>query len=133
MSASEPDLCVYYDSACPLCRREVAFYRRLDTAGRVAWVDLHGHDRGPLPPELPRAQALARLHARDADGGMVSGALAFAAIWQRMPWLAPVGRLLARRPFRWFAEGGYRLFLRVRPRLSRWLRRREQGRDPGSN
>ena len=127
MSDSRPDLCVYYDSACPLCRREVAFYRRLDATGRVEWVDLHAGDRSVVAPGLTRDAALGRLHARDASGEMVSGALAFAAIWRRMPWLAPFGRLLACRPFRWVAEGAYRVFLRIRPSLSRLLQRLERG------
>jgi predicted DCC family thiol-disulfide oxidoreductase YuxK len=127
MTRSDPDICVYYDSACPLCRREVAFYRRLDRSGRVDWVDVHATRGSTVAPGLTRDAALARLHARNANGSMVSGAMAFAAIWQRLPWLAPFGRLLARRPFRWIAEGGYRLFLRIRPALSRFLRRLERG------
>lgn len=127
MTDREPDLRVYYDAACPLCRREVAFYQRLDRSGRVDWVDVHASDRYTVAPGLTRDLALARLHARDARGQWFSGALAFAAIWQRMPWLAPFGRLLARRPFRWVAEGGYRVFLRIRPALSRLLRRLDSG------
>ncbi len=42
-------LMVYYDGQCPVCRREIALYRRLDTAGAVAWRDLHepGPSRAP--------------------------------------------------------------------------------------
>ena len=127
MRNAEPELCVYYDSSCPLCRREVALYRRLDTASRVEWVDLHAGDQSVVAPGLTRDAALARLHARDTSGELVSGALAFSAIWRRIPWLAPGGRLLARRPFRWLAEGAYRVFLLARPGLSRLLRRLERG------
>lgn len=126
MRDPEPDLYVYYDSACPLCRREVALYRRLDATSRVEWVDLHAEDRSVVAPGLTRDVALARLHARDASGGTVSGALAFAAIWRRLPWLAPFGRLLACRPFLWVAEGAYRVFLRIRPTLSRLLQRHKR-------
>ena len=37
---SEPHLpVVFFDGGCPLCRREIAHYRRIDTAQRLCWVD----------------------------------------------------------------------------------------------
>ena len=30
---------VFYDGGCPLCRREIAHYRRIDSAERLRWVD----------------------------------------------------------------------------------------------
>jgi hypothetical protein len=71
-------------------------------------------------PDLDREAALARFHARRADGALVSGAAAFLAVWRLSPRLAPVARLLDRAPFRQALELGYRGFLRVRPL---WRRR----------
>jgi predicted DCC family thiol-disulfide oxidoreductase YuxK len=36
------DLTLYFDSACPLCRREMNRLRRWDRAGRLAFVDMSG-------------------------------------------------------------------------------------------
>jgi len=39
--STEPaPLTVFYDGACPLCRREIAFYQRLDRAQRLVWRDV---------------------------------------------------------------------------------------------
>lgn len=111
-----PECTVYYDSACPVCRREIAHYRRRRGAGSVAWVDAATCDEAALGPGLDRARALARFHVRDADGVLVSGPLAFVAIWRRLPafaWLAPVASW---RPVLALLEAAYAVFLRARRR-----------------
>lgn len=128
MDRDSRQLEVYYDSACPLCRREVALYRRLDSEGRIRWVDLHGPGTGPEVHGVGRDEALMRLHAFEQGGRAVTGARAFAAIWQRIPGLRTLGRITARRPFVWVAEGAYRGFLRVRPAISGSLARLERRR-----
>lgn len=121
------ELTVWYDGACPLCQREIALMRRLDQAGAITFVDAA---RGDAACPLDRAELLARFHARE-DGRIVSGAAAFAAMWRAIPLLRPLG-LAARSPLVLAAlERLYRAFLRVRPRLSRALRRLE-GRAPAA-
>jgi len=108
-------LTVWYDGACPLCRREIALMRRLDRARAIHFVDAA---ENTLSCPLDRDALLARFHACE-DGAMLSGAAAFAAMWRAIPVLRPLG-LAARRP--WvlaLLEWGYRQFLRVRPRLQR--------------
>ncbi len=108
-------LIVWYDGACPLCRREIALIRRLDRAGAIRFVDAA---EGDVSCPVERADLLARFHA--SEGGLIlSGAAAFAAMWRAVPLLRPLG-LAARKP--WVVallERGYRGFLRVRPTLQR--------------
>ena len=113
-------LTVWYDAECPLCRREIAFMRRLDRAGAIRFVDA---TRDGVSCPIDRAELLARFHASE-DGVLVSGAAAFAAMWRTIPLLRPLG-LAARRP--WvlaLLERLYVRFLRVRPKLQRLLARR---------
>ncbi|BAQ48643.1 MULTISPECIES: DUF393 domain-containing protein [Methylobacterium] len=121
------DLTVYYDGACPLCRREIAHYRGRAGAERVRFVDLAGPGRLDLGPDLDLAAARARFHVREADGRLVSGAAAFARLWRRFPGWRWLARLVELRLFGWrpllpFAEAAYRLSLIVRPWLARRLR-----------
>jgi predicted DCC family thiol-disulfide oxidoreductase YuxK len=103
---------VFFDGACPLCRAEIAAYRTMPGGDTIAWRDAA---TGDAPPEITPAAALARFHARRADGQLVSGFRAFLAVWRANPRLAGLARVLDRAPFTWAGEGAYRLFLRVRP------------------
>lgn len=108
---------VWFDSGCPLCRREIALMRRLDRRGRITFVDAVDPDAA-CP--IDRAEILARFHAREGDR-LLSGAEAFAAMWRAIPLLRPLGILAGWRPLTPAFEWAYRRFLRVRPRLQKLL------------
>ena len=112
---------VWHDGGCPLCRREIALMRRLDRRGRIAFVDATTAQGCPLD----RAELLARFHAQEDGGPMLSGAAAFAAMWRAIPMLRPLGLLARNRSILAMLERLYVRFLRVRPRLQRWLAQRE--------
>ena len=119
-------LTVSYDGACPLCQREIALMRRLDTRAAIGFVDVSSSVPADCP--MDRADLLALFHARQGDT-IFSGAAAFAAMWRAIPLLRPLG-LLARLPvmdrlFEWL----YRGFLRVRPHIQRMARRRDEKRE----
>lgn len=108
------ELVVYYDGGCPVCTREIAFYRSRPGADGCNWVDASSSAPEALGPGLTTERALARMHVRRADGMLLSGAAAFAELWRRMPGLRWLGQLLAVPPFGTLAELGYRGFLMVR-------------------
>jgi predicted DCC family thiol-disulfide oxidoreductase YuxK len=113
---SGPALTVWYDAACPLCAREIALMRRLVPEGQVAFVDVSAP--GAACP-IDRAALLARFHAQEAGGPLLSGAAAFAAMWRQTRLLRPLG-VVARSPAALaLLERLYRAFLRVRPRVQR--------------
>lgn len=107
----------YYDGACPLCAREIGFYRRQDGADLICWVDISGIDTVDVAPDLSREKALARFTVRDVDGSLVSGSRAFTRIWKHLPrfrWLATVFEV---QPFAWSLGQAYGIFLKLGPRL----------------
>ena len=112
---------VWFDGDCPLCRREIALMRRLDRRGAIRFHDV-ATGQGSCP--IDRAALLARFHARE-DGRLVSGAEAFAAMWRAIPVLRPLGLAARNRRVLGAMERLYLAFLKVRPRLQRWLKGRE--------
>jgi predicted DCC family thiol-disulfide oxidoreductase YuxK len=90
--------------------------RRLDRRKAIAFVNVAG-DSAACP--IDRVKLLQRFHAREAEGSMVSGAAAFAAMWRAIPVLRPLG-LAARNPLVLRGlERLYLVFLRFRPFLAR--------------
>ena len=114
------ELEVWFDGDCPLCRSEIALLQRLDRRGAIVFTDV-ATGEGSCP--IDRRELLARFHARE-DGRMVSGAEAFAAMWRAIPMLAPLGRLARNRRVLALMERLYLMFLKVRPTIQRWVRRR---------
>lgn len=113
---------VWYDGACPLCLREIAFLRRLDRRGAIDFVDVSNKDAVNCPAD--RTRLLERFHASE-DGKLLSGAAAFAAMWRAIPVLRPLGLLARNRVVLALLERLYIVFLRHRPKLQRWVSRRQ--------
>lgn len=121
-TGTEGKVAVYFDGACPLCRSEVAVYRRRSDPQRVDFVDVS--DEGTaLPSDLDRKTALSRFHVRAPDGRLLSGAAAFAALWRRTPGFRWLGRLASLPGLSLVFEGAYRAFLVVRPGVQRIVQR----------
>ena len=118
MEPALPKSTVFFDGSCPLCRAESGYYRRKDQVGALCFVDIS--QAGATPQEgITQQRAMKRFHVRASDGRVLSGAEAFVEVWTRLPrwgWAARTasvpGALIA-------LELGYRMFLPVRPFISR--------------
>jgi len=108
---------VWYDGACPLCIREIALMRRLDTRRSIDFLDIAPADA--VCP-LDRQLMLARFHASE-DRVILSGAAAFAAMWRAIPLLKPLGFIARNRLVLGLLERLYNRFLIIRPRLQKLL------------
>ncbi|WP_018936195.1 thiol-disulfide oxidoreductase DCC family protein [Thioalkalivibrio sp. ALJ24] len=106
---------VFFDGGCPLCRREIGHYRRLDSAGRIEWQDIHA-DPAPLAGYgIDPEDAMRRMHAVDERGRVVSGAPAFVVTWRHLPYYRLAGAVLHRLPpVVWLMDRVYGLFARAR-------------------
>ncbi|WP_299396724.1 thiol-disulfide oxidoreductase DCC family protein [Pelagibius sp.] len=122
MSDSER-LTVFYDGACPLCRREIAFYQRRRGAEAVAWCDVSALAGGEATAGLSCEAALARFHVREPSGRLLSGGAAFARLWEELPAFRALGRAFRLPPMRWLLERCYDLFLVLRPWMQGLVRR----------
>ena len=118
MGSQLPKSTVYFDGSCPLCRAEIGYYQRKDQYSALCFVDIS--EPGGIPPEgITQERAMKRFHVRASDGRVLSGAAAFVEVWTRLPrwrWAARLAGLPGVTPL---LEVGYRLFLPIRPYLSK--------------
>lgn len=115
--AQAENLTVFYDGACPLCEREIAFYRGRKGAERISWVDVSRISEDEVAPGLTKDKALARFHVMKVGGSLVSGGRAFAELWVALPAFRLVGRIARKGPLPWILDRAYGVFLWLRPRL----------------
>ena len=118
---STPELTVYYDGSCPLCQREIAFYRGLRGADGLLWMDVSAGL--PVGEGISCETAMRRFHVKDAQGRLFSGGAAFARLWRALPAWRVLGWIFLWPPMSWFLEGAYRAFLPLRPHLQRAMLR----------
>lgn len=85
---------VFFDGGCPLCRREIAHYQRLDRRGRIRWVDIQREQAYLRQVGLSRQSAMERFHVLDKGQRWQTGAWGFVEMWAYLPYYYWVARLL---------------------------------------
>ncbi|HUO08688.1 MAG TPA: DUF393 domain-containing protein [Phycisphaerae bacterium] len=113
---------VFYDGACPVCSREVGVYRKRDAAGRIEWVDIAAAGFDARGYGLDERRVREVMHARTADGRVVTEVGAFVEIWRALPgswWTGFLLGILRVPGVMWAAGVCYRGFARNRHRLTR--------------
>ena len=114
---------VYYDGSCALCSAEIGFYASRPGSCHLRFVDVSDPE-AETGPDLDQDSAMRRFHVRLPDGSLTSGARGFLAVWHALPGWRWAARLGQARGVALVLEGLYRLFLPIRPTLSRiaaWL------------
>ena len=114
---------VFYDGSCPLCAREIDFYRRCRGGDEIEWVNVATYQGSHIAQGISKCAALSRLHIEDATGRYHSGARAFAKIWEALPRFRLLGQLVQLPGVIFIAEAIYRLFLIGRPAMQQMMRK----------
>jgi predicted DCC family thiol-disulfide oxidoreductase YuxK len=113
---------IFHDGACPLCRREVAFLRGRDSAGRLHFIDIADESFDASAYGLDAGDVMREIHGLDAQRRVLRGPELFRAayeivglgwLWRWTAW--PVARPLV--------NAAYRLFARVRVPIGSRLER----------
>ena len=104
---------LFYDGACPICSREVAFLRQKDVEQRLRFTDIA--DPGFVASDRPYEALMARIHARLPDGTYVEGVEVFRHVYAALGYHRCVA--ISRWPgIRGILDIAYRVFARIRPR-----------------
>lgn len=112
---------VYFDGACPLCRREIAIYQKAQSDD-LEFVDVSASDFASMP-DLTRDEALKRFHVRQPDGQLLDGGVAFRALWLKTPGFRWLGRIFSLPGMGRIADFAYNRFLMVRPAIQKMVAR----------
>ena len=107
------DVEVFFDGECPLCRREVAFVRRLDRRACVRFVDIAARDFDAATVHRTQAELMARIHARLPDGSLVEGVEVFRRMYAAVG-LGPLVALTRIPGISHLLDAGYRWFAKNR-------------------
>ncbi|MBX2878688.1 MAG: DUF393 domain-containing protein [Granulosicoccus sp.] len=120
-SSSLPQLTVYYDGSCPLCQREIGFFKKREEPGKVNWIDICASSDQALGENLTRCDAMARFTVRNADGTLLSGAAAFSEMWKVTPGFKWLGNIAQFRPIQIALDNVYLGFLKIRPSIQKMM------------
>ncbi|MFW2439834.1 MAG: thiol-disulfide oxidoreductase DCC family protein [Arenicellales bacterium] len=105
---------VFYDGDCPLCRREIAYYQRIDRERRIQWTDIQQEPDTLRAHGLSWEQAMQRMHVQDSNELMVSGAAAFVVLWRHIPRYRILSGVVSLPGIHWLTEQVYTVFARRR-------------------
>ena len=108
--SKQPTITVYYDDQCPLCTREINFYKRKIDPNSALWQPLSNVNE----EKIDKGKALEKLHVSDSDGNLFVGADAFLEIWTRIPGFGKFAEILKLPIFKTFLKICYEIFLVLR-------------------
>jgi len=107
---------VFYDGACPLCKREIDWLRKKDTANRIIFTDISNPDFEAEPTGKTYQELMARIHGRLPSGQLIEGVEVFRRLYAAVGYKTLVS--LSRWPVvRTLLDLGYRVFAPIRTRL----------------
>ena len=116
-SVSPFDVEVFYDGACPLCRREVNMLRRWDRRQRIVFTDIAAPDFDVTTTGHTFDELMSRIRGRLADGTSIEGVEVFRRLYSAVgfSWLVALTRLPG---ISHLMTLGYRVFAANRLRLT---------------
>lgn len=97
MNTDSHKLTVFYDGACPKCRRDRITYEKLagSMAEQVCWFDITGQENRLHELGIDPYRALSELHVRDTRGRIVSELDAYVLLMSKVTVLKPFAWLLS--------------------------------------
>ena len=110
---------VFFDGACPICRREIAFLRRLDRRRRVRFTDLALLDSASAIDGVTWNELMAEIHGRLPNGSWIKGVEVFRQLYSAVGF-APLVRATRWIGIEQVLEAAYAAFAR---RRLRWTNR----------
>lgn len=108
---------VFYDHACPLCRREIAMLRWMDRKNRIQFTDITSPTFVPSSYGLTMDDFMSEIQGRLPDGSFITGVEVFRRLYGAvgLRWLIPLTRIPG---ISHLLDFGYRVFAKNRLRFT---------------
>lgn len=128
-SSTPPEVALFWDGGCPLCKKEITYYKWLDAEKRVDWIDITSADSERLASHgVELDAAFARIHGLDRTGQLCVGVPAFLAVWEVLPYWNLLPPLIRAAPFAMpLVDAAYTWWAKRRLGISAAVRRLEEG------
>ena len=110
-------LTVFFDGSCPICSKEINFYKMRAGADELSWVDVSDEEISIPIQTRSREELMARFHVLSSSGELVSGGAAFAELWASLPAFKIFGKIFKLPILRYLIDVGYDIFLTLRPKF----------------
>ncbi len=105
---------VFYDGACPVCLKEMAWYKRYSCNDEIIWFDITNKQEELRKLGIEPIAALLELHVLNPDGVVTTGVDAFILLWQRAPRFKLLARFCSLPLIKPLLRHGYGYFTRKR-------------------
>ena len=105
---------IFFDGDCPLCKREIEFYKSIEPPQTFEWRNLWEPGAIHQDSGFNKTDAMKSLHVLDTAGRLHTGVDAFAKIWDQFPKLRWLSILIKLPVVYQLACAGYACFARLR-------------------
>lgn len=103
MINQQANTCVFYDGACPICRREISHYKKLLIKNQqkhdIDWIDISKSTVELKKEGIKYEDAMKLIHIRDESGVHQVGIDGIFTLWEKLPYYRGLSWLLQKLPF----------------------------------
>lgn len=101
---------VFYDGKCGLCRREIEYYKTIQSENIFEWIDITRDSSQIEKMGISYTDALKLLHVLDAKNDLHVGVDAFIIIWRHLKYFKTLSAFVALPVIKYFANFLYCIF-----------------------
>ena len=124
------NLKVYFDGQCPLCKREINFYRGLKTNSEITWIDIEEESFDQSQTGISKDKLKRRFHVEKDNTEVFSGGYAFLELWKHVCVSSQIAKILDNYFIPRLLDKLYDFFLVIRPLFQKLLIRLENKKKP---
>ena len=89
---------VFFDGNCPICKREINFYKKLEKSNKIVWYDISKDKKSLTLIKKTKKECLKKLHVLNKKGDLKVGVDAFITIWKEIKYFKILAVIISFKP-----------------------------------